>query len=139
MSAMGLERVNRETGEIIQSPWHLTVRGTPVFVSDSYEEHVQEWINKEQEGKRVLWELSAIGSSFLWRHKGRDGDKAIQSFAIDVGVSKSRVYQLVEAYDLRVALEKEVSTRVDTLADHLTLKHFFVVARLVYRKGGNLA
>jgi hypothetical protein len=130
-----LERVY--DGELVESPWQYTEGGTPVFVSNSYEEHVQEWINKEEEGKKVLWEMSAIAASFTGRHQGRDGDKAIQSFAKDVGVGRARIYQLVEAYKLRSSLE-EVSTQVDTLANSLTLKHFYVVAHFVIGRGGRL-
>lgn len=135
-----LEKVNLQTGEVIQSPWHYTENGTPLFISDSYEEHVQEWMNKEQEGKKVLWEMSAISNSLIGRCLGRSGDNALADFAATVGTGTSRLHQLGEAHSLRVELEQECSTRVEHLPEALTLHHYFVVARNVRnRTGSNVA
>lgn len=133
-----LERITGD-GEVIQSPWTTTASGCPVFISDAYEEHVQEWINKEQEGKKILWELGAIADSLVGRCQGSKGDKALGEFAATVGVSKRRIYQLAETHGFRVELENECCTRVQHLPETLTLKHYFVVLELVYKQGGSLA
>jgi hypothetical protein len=58
--------VDVETGEVMPaSPWRYTETGRPVFVSRSYDEHEAEWINKQQEGAAILWEMAAIAHSLV--------------------------------------------------------------------------
>ncbi|PLS85491.1 MAG: hypothetical protein CYG60_12300 [Actinobacteria bacterium] len=132
----GGELVDAETGEVLPaSPWRYTEEGRPVFESRSYDEHEGEWINKQQEGNAILWEMSAISYSLVGLAvREADAQGVVKRFAGVVKTSARRIQQLAETYALRVKLEDEGRNRFRPLIETLDFQHFSVAASQVLNR-----
>lgn len=129
-----LERVYE--GEIVESPWQYTETGRPIFVSNSYSEHCDEWIVKKQESARVNWEQAAIAYSLVGiAVREPKSEPLLRQFAGEVVVSVMQIRKHAAAYSLRTLLESEpgveVALRFATLSESLTFKHFIVAHQKV--------
>ncbi len=66
----------------------------PVFRGETYEEHVQAWINVSEEVEERRWQLGAIAASL----ETVFGENVKSTFAADVGVSARTVREYAQAY-----------------------------------------
>lgn len=66
------------------------------FLGESWEEHVQAWINVEQAVTDYRWQQAAIAASVETKY----GNGALQKFAQSVGVNQARIYEYRSAYRL---------------------------------------
>lgn len=76
------------------SPEFGQVADLPVFHGTSWEEHVQTWLDLERVVTDQRWRQAAVVASLETHY----GDKSLDKFAQDVGVSPKRLYEYRAAY-----------------------------------------
>jgi hypothetical protein len=69
-------------------------KGMPVFNGVTYDEHVAAWRETVSDTEHDLWKLGAIAASLIRKH----GDGAVVNFAKEVGLGKSRIYEIEKTY-----------------------------------------
>ena len=74
----------------------------PVFTSAAWEDHVQAWIDAEQDVTSHRWRQAAVCASVAVHF----GEQSIQKFAAQVGVDERRVYEYRAAYQVASQLSE---------------------------------
>lgn len=73
------------------------------FELRSYEDHINAWINEEDDVRKHRWRQCAIASSAV----GKFEKNLVKNFARDVGKSIQSIYDDARAYRLRARLPKD--------------------------------
>lgn len=96
--------------DLIASPNQL-----PVFIGESYEDHVAAWRQTAQELGERQWMLGAIAASVETKY----GDGRMRKFVDDVKVPKSTLYEYAQVYKLAQKSER---------SEFLTWTHYKIAA-----------
>ena len=78
----------------LSEPGFGQVADLPVFHGESWEEHVQTWLDLERVVTDQRWRQAAVIASLETRY----GENSLDKFAQDVGISPKRLYEYRAAY-----------------------------------------
>lgn len=105
-----------ESDSLTLSPGFGQVADLPVFHGQSWEEHVQTWLDLERVVTDQRWRQAAVVASLETHY----GEKSLDKFAQEVGISPKRLYEYRAAYRVY-----QFSGR----AENLDFTHYVIASR----------
>lgn len=97
-----IQALNKTTGNVTKIPqtngqpaeFKASRYGMPTFSGLTYDDHLTAWREVISDVELDLWKLGAVANSLVRTH----GDSDVVKFAKDVGLSKSRIYQIAKTH-----------------------------------------
>lgn len=97
-----IQTLSKTTGSVTRIPdivgspveFKPSRNGMPTFSGSSYDDHVKAWREVVSDVETDLWKLGSIAASLV----RTQGDADVVKFGKEVGLSKSRIYEIAKTY-----------------------------------------
>lgn len=97
-----IQALSKTTGKVTRIPdivgppveFKSSRGGMPTFAGSTYEDHLKAWREVVSDVETDLWKLGSVAASLV----RTQGDSDVVKFAKEVGLSKSRIYEIAKTY-----------------------------------------